>query len=347
MGYVGKTKHRLIHKPESLQKEPTGFKASASKYEDIYETLGNLENIFKNLIEKAGLGIFIDSLDEKLIFHNDSFAEIFGYSLDEIKGKTFEDLVHPDDINNGRKLHHKRINDKDYIGSYEVRGIRKDGSAIYLEIDFSMVVKDDKIIGARSIVRDITEQKRYSDKLIRAKEELEAYVQQQTDELTKANEELRMEREALSHKNIALSEVLNQIAAEKKRDKNNLATNIDKIIMPLFSNLESRLGPTERTLSEVLRNSLRDITNPLVRDLEIQFSKLSPRELQICNMIRNGMTSKEIASVLNTSDGTVRFQRKSIRKKLGITNKSINLISYLKENYKPTAPLKMTLDQPD
>ena len=57
--------------------------------------------------------------------------------------------------------------------------------------------------------------------------------------------------------------------------------------------------------------------------------KLTPREMEICTMIESGLTSKEIPEQLNISCQTIDNHRKSIRKKLDITNKNINLSSYL------------------
>lgn len=57
---------------------------------------------------------------------------------------------------------------------------------------------------------------------------------------------------------------------------------------------------------------------------------MSPRESEICSMVKNGLTSKDIARTLGISTQTVLKQRKHIRKKLGINNSPINLTSYLK-----------------
>ncbi len=59
------------------------------------------------------------------------------------------------------------------------------------------------------------------------------------------------------------------------------------------------------------------------------YPKLSPREREICNLIKGGATSKEIAASLSISLATVRKHRELIRRKLGLTNKDINLLSYL------------------
>jgi DNA-binding CsgD family transcriptional regulator len=56
---------------------------------------------------------------------------------------------------------------------------------------------------------------------------------------------------------------------------------------------------------------------------------LSPRELEICVMIRGGLTSKEISRLLNITAQTVDKHRQNIRKKLGLNDKDANLTSFI------------------
>ena len=56
---------------------------------------------------------------------------------------------------------------------------------------------------------------------------------------------------------------------------------------------------------------------------------LSQTEINIATMIMNGISSKEISNLLNTSLETVKTHRKHIRKKLNIHNTNYNLSSYL------------------
>jgi DNA-binding NarL/FixJ family response regulator len=60
------------------------------------------------------------------------------------------------------------------------------------------------------------------------------------------------------------------------------------------------------------------------------YKRLSPREAEVCELIRDGKSSKEIAGVLNVSVQTVSKHRFTIRRKLEIANKNINLSTYLR-----------------
>ena len=77
-------------------------------------------------------------------------------------------------------------------------------------------------------------------------------------------------------------------------------------------------------------NTIEDVVAPFIGTGKAPMSKLSDRELEVCNMIKQGFSSKQIADMLHTSTQTVLKQRKMIRRKLRISGKKINLSSYLK-----------------
>ncbi len=57
--------------------------------------------------------------------------------------------------------------------------------------------------------------------------------------------------------------------------------------------------------------------------------KLTPREMEVCNLVKNGHSNKDIAGLLSIAQHTVEKHRRMARKKLGLTNQQINLHSYL------------------
>jgi DNA-binding CsgD family transcriptional regulator len=59
---------------------------------------------------------------------------------------------------------------------------------------------------------------------------------------------------------------------------------------------------------------------------------MTPTEISICNMIRNGMRTKEIAEMRSVSEATINRHREKIRRKLKLTNQNVNLASYLQSS---------------
>ncbi len=177
---------------------------------------------------------------------------------------------------------------------------------------------------------DITERRRSRNELQKAYDELERRVRERTEELATINEALRVERESLHQKNIALNEVLAQIEQGKRQMSMQIQANINRIALPILKSLGNRVDASGGQYIELLRSNLKDIAAPLTSKLEERFADLTPRELEICHMIQNGLSCKEIAVTFNTALQTVLKQRSAIRKKLGIANKKVNLETFLK-----------------
>ena len=57
--------------------------------------------------------------------------------------------------------------------------------------------------------------------------------------------------------------------------------------------------------------------------------ELTPVEIAISTMIRNGLSTKEIAQLRCISPATVRRHRENIRRKLGLKNRKVNQATYL------------------
>lgn len=148
-------------------------------------------------------------------------------------------------------------------------------------------------------------------------------------ELQEMNRQLTAERTALQETNAALRAILARIEEEKQGVYRNIHANIDKIIMPDLHALALQLPKAQRTYVELLRSNLEEITSPFINQLSRKYHALTPTEVNICNMIKNGMRTKEIAQLRGISEATVNRHREHIRRKLRITNSEINLTTHL------------------
>ena len=89
----------------------------------------------------------------------------------------------------------------------------------------------------------------------------------------------------------------------------------------------SRLDNTQNSYLKTIEHHLNNVTSPFLNTINSR--NLTPKELQVVSLIRDGKTSKEIASFLFVCEGTIEFHRNNIRKKLGLKNKKRNLQSHL------------------
>lgn len=141
--------------------------------------------------------------------------------------------------------------------------------------------------------------------------------------------QLQVERQALQDANVALHDSLVQSQKEKKMVGASIQAKIDKIITPILYALEAEMSSTQLEYLTLLKKNLNDIATPFIEGNREVMSKLSPVELQVCNMIRHGLSTKDIAKTRGISPATVNHHRESIRRKLGLTNHKVNLISHL------------------
>jgi DNA-binding CsgD family transcriptional regulator len=151
-------------------------------------------------------------------------------------------------------------------------------------------------------------------------------------ELQESNRQLMLERQALQEANTALRTVLSRIEHEKQEIYYDIKTNVDKILIPILHALVPQLSTNQRNYINMLQTNLEEITSPFINRFSIAYQSMTPTEIAICNMIRIGMRTKEIAEMRGISEATVNRHREKIRRKLKITNQNVNLATLLQSN---------------
>ncbi len=158
------------------------------------------------------------------------------------------------------------------------------------------------------------------------------------EELENSKRRLETEEQALEEKKIALKQLLIHIDEEKEKISATIQANITNLTMPLIKKMEAKACCIDSNYIEQLKNNLQEVVSPFISRLDSFSSGLTSREYEICSLVRNGMSTKEIASMLNISADTVKNQRKSIRKKLGISGDKINLSGFLQKFHAEDSP---------
>ncbi|HPC46972.1 MAG TPA: LuxR C-terminal-related transcriptional regulator, partial [Deltaproteobacteria bacterium] len=198
---------------------------------------------------------------------------------------------------------------------------------------------------------DITERIVAEQKLQRAYESLEQRVAERTEELVRANirlkreieerlqaeqsllqkeEELRLKSMNLEEANTALKVLLKRGEQDKRELEEKVLSNIRELVMPYIEKIKAGpLDDKQRTCLEILEANLGDIVSPFLKTLSSQYLNLTPTEIQVANLIREGKSTKQIAGVLGISERAIEFHRTNIRDKLGLKNSKTNLRSYL------------------
>jgi len=141
---------------------------------------------------------------------------------------------------------------------------------------------------------------------------------------------LAKQAEQLAEANAALRVLQRQQEGERKKWEQAICTNIRASVSPLIERLKS-FPPGDQILhlANLLEERLEAITDPFIRDISSMQQDMTPREIQIASLIRQGKNSKDISILLGVSLGTVNTHRNNIRKKLHLKNKDISLQAYL------------------
>lgn len=144
-----------------------------------------------------------------------------------------------------------------------------------------------------------------------------------------AERQLALERVALDQRQATLEELLGRVQHEKHKLARQVMRNVQAVILPMVHAIEQELPPAKRTYTALLAAALAEITSPFAQALAGEFARLTPREIRICDMIRRGLTAKEIAHLEHTATATVNKHRENIRRKLGLTRRGVNLATFL------------------
>ncbi len=141
---------------------------------------------------------------------------------------------------------------------------------------------------------------------------------------------LKEQARHLKEVNTALKVLLEHQDQEKNDIHENIMANVKKLILPYIDEMKKgRLDAEKETYLDIIKSNLENLVSPFVKTLSSVSQWLTPREIQIADLIKHGKTSKEIAALLGVSVHAVSVHRYSIRRKLGLLNEKINLRSYL------------------
>jgi FixJ family two-component response regulator len=158
-------------------------------------------------------------------------------------------------------------------------------------------------------------------------------LRRRVQELEKARSESRDKEKRLAEKNTALRELIDQVREESERVYGEIRRRIERFVHPTLKRLRRGKGGTDRDLVNLLKKKLENITNPPSSGFPEETYDLTPREAEICGMIRENLTSKQIGALLGVSAQTVEKHRARIRAKCGIANKKTSLRAFLNNGH--------------
>ncbi len=313
MTHKNKTKQQLVTELETLQQE---FKALNKKY---------IEQKYRILAENIVDVIWVFDLEKrKFTYVSPSVVDFQGFPRDKIRELGIQDILTPESFGKlvnliQKEFQNEQNKDADPARTFslELEERQGDGSTFWVEFR-ARFLRDEsgKPVSILGVSRDINDRKQAELALKKVQSQLEEKVMERTAHLNEAN--------------IALKTVLKNIEKGKEALEEKITCNVKDLIMPALSKLKkTNLNEKQQIYLDILESNLNDIVSPFLQELSFRHLKLTPMEIQVANLVKQGMQTKEIANLLHLSLKTIEFHRDSIRKKIGIKNKKINLQTYL------------------
>ncbi len=289
----------------------------------------------------------------RYIYCSPSCFRITGYTPHQFQSQPelIDRIIHPEDISVWRE-HLQYLADRKECPLIEFRIHRADGSIRWIGHACQPIFdKSGSFIGERASNRDITDRKVVEQQRNEYRDSLERMVQERTSQLQaamvqlekvneglkkeivvrkKAEENLNAQTINLEEANTALKIILKRREADKVELEDKVLANINELVKPYLDKLQKgRLAEKQQAYLNVLKSNIDDIISPFAHHLSSRLLRLTPTELQVTNLIKQGKTTKAIAELMNLAMSTVSFHRDNLRVKLGIKNKKANLRSYL------------------
>lgn len=332
--------YRLTLVDISAKKETEKVLAeSEKKYRRLFENM--LCGVL--LLEVVGRDLFGRPGEVRIVEVNHAFVRLTGFAAEEAVGGRLDHLW-PD---SSEVWYEAIARAMESGGSVEVDQLHQE---LGKHLAMSFFLLEGGRIGVTML--DISETKKNEHNQDRARRDLEIVVKERSNELLQIKAELSREVETLAatrHRlvekteelqsrlvelggvNAALKALLKTRDGERADLEEKVVCNINELVRPHLAKLaEGKLSERQVALLEAIGRSLDEITSPLSRRFILEASRLTPIEGHVAELIRQGKSTKEIATLMGVAGSTVDYHRLNIRRRLGLTKKGLNLQSYLK-----------------
>ena len=276
-----------------------------AELQGAFDALEQNAKLYRNLFDNASIGMFQADSKSGLLRVNRALAGMLGYESPEEMTSVVSDAmtqIHADPRNRSKILTSLELNDWYYD---EQPYFRKDGSIMTGKLAIRRVSNPDGTLAyTEGIVEDITDQR-------------------------KMKEDLEIRTKTLEEVNTALKVLLRQMGEEKGEIEARFVSNVKGLVLPYVERAKKGrpLDSEQQSCLNIIEMNLNQIVSPFLQSIG-QFG-LTPRETQIATLIKDGKTTKEIASVIGIASSAVDTYRNKIRRKLNLNNKKINLQSHL------------------
>ena len=285
---------------------------------DAEEALKKSERQLSDIIDFLPVAIFAINAEGKVIAWNRLMHELSGVAAADMIGKGDLEYALPF---HGRKrpmlidliTRPDSSIEKEY-SYFKKRGnticaekcVERNGVPLWLRVESSLMFDhNENVIGAIESIQDITE-------------------------LKNVQEELKEKSSHLGETNTALRVLLKRREDDRNEIEQKFISNINELVLPYLEKLRlAGLSKSQAGYLSIIEEHLTEVLSPFLMKMAQKHSRLTPREIEIASLVKDGKTTKEIAEILHIEINTINNHRRHLRKKMGLNNKEGNLRSYL------------------
>ena len=139
-----------------------------------YVTMEEQLKHFRTILDTVQAGINVVDKDGTILYVNDAYCKMNGYSKEELIGKSLT-VILPDQnqqkgLENYKKIINKKIIKPTTVESFN---IRRDGTSFPVLISWNYLVKDGELVGMVTVIQDLTEIKKVKKELNQLKSNLQ------------------------------------------------------------------------------------------------------------------------------------------------------------------------------
>lgn len=153
-----------------------GFIRDISERKKAEQLLFDSQRLYKNLLDNMNDGFVVDDIEGKLTFANERFCEIFGITNTDVKNIVLEDYIDPEYRTALRDRHDRRVSGEQVRDAFEFKGLRADGTSIWLEVRVNPIIEKGIIKGTQSVIRDITKKKKAEEILVESELKIRSFA---------------------------------------------------------------------------------------------------------------------------------------------------------------------------
>jgi len=300
----------LVKTNEQLSREVEERRMIEAALKESEESLRTSQKTFETVLNHLDISVFAsDMKNYEVLFANKNARGVFGDVVGKLCWRAFQNAE------TGPCLYCKNYMLLDDNGNPTGINIWETYSSLtdrWYEVRACAIYWVNGHVVRLSIATDITERR-----------EIEQKLRDREKELVKKTSKLE-------EVNTALSVLLKSREKDKTDVEEKILLNIRELVEPyLVKLMDSGLTEQQEIYASILRSNLRDVISPFMQSLGTKYLKLTPAEIQVANLIKQGRSTKEVARLLGLSARTIKFHRENIRRKIGIKNSKANLRTHL------------------